>query len=58
MSSNREATARWLAAPAFHDHGGLALVGNTYLEGTDSEIYPDNGQDMPEIVNWTWGDPK
>jgi xylulose-5-phosphate/fructose-6-phosphate phosphoketolase len=26
-------------------HGGAALVGNTYLEGTWSEIYPDVGQD-------------
>jgi xylulose-5-phosphate/fructose-6-phosphate phosphoketolase len=26
-------------------HGGSALVGNTYLEGTYSEIYPDVSQD-------------
>jgi xylulose-5-phosphate/fructose-6-phosphate phosphoketolase len=26
-------------------HGGPALVGNTYLEGTFSEIYPDTSQD-------------
>ena len=26
-------------------HGGPALVGNTYLEGTYSEIYPDISQD-------------
>lgn len=26
-------------------HGGQALVGNTYLEGTYSEIYPDISQD-------------
>ncbi len=26
-------------------HGGAALVGNTYLEGTYSEIYPDISQD-------------
>jgi xylulose-5-phosphate/fructose-6-phosphate phosphoketolase len=26
-------------------HGGPALVGNTYLEGTYSEVYPDIGQD-------------
>jgi xylulose-5-phosphate/fructose-6-phosphate phosphoketolase len=26
-------------------HGGPALVGNTYLEGTYSEIYPNIGQD-------------
>ncbi len=26
-------------------HGGAALVGNTYLEGTYSEVYPDIGQD-------------
>ncbi|HTW73387.1 MAG TPA: phosphoketolase family protein [Steroidobacteraceae bacterium] len=27
-------------------HGGPALVGNTYLEGTYSEIYPDISQDV------------
>ncbi len=27
-------------------HGGPALVGNTYLEGTYSEIYPDISQDQ------------
>ena len=26
-------------------HGGPAMVGNTYLEGTYSEVYPDIGQD-------------
>ena len=26
-------------------HGGPALVGNTYLEGTYSEIYPAVSQD-------------
>ena len=26
-------------------HGGQAMVGNTYLEGTYSEVYPDIGQD-------------
>jgi xylulose-5-phosphate/fructose-6-phosphate phosphoketolase len=26
-------------------HGGPAVVGNTYLEGTYSEIYPDISQD-------------
>lgn len=26
-------------------HGGPAMVGNTYLEGTYSEIYPDISQD-------------
>ncbi len=26
-------------------HGGPAVVGNTYLEGTYSEIYPNVGQD-------------
>jgi xylulose-5-phosphate/fructose-6-phosphate phosphoketolase len=26
-------------------HGGLALVGNTYLEGTYSEVYPEITQD-------------
>jgi xylulose-5-phosphate/fructose-6-phosphate phosphoketolase len=32
----------YIAGPG---HGGPALVGNTYLEGTYSEIYPDVGQD-------------
>src|SRR6185369_4449394 len=26
-------------------HGGPAVVSNTYLEGTYSEVYPDVGQD-------------
>ncbi|WP_283147805.1 phosphoketolase family protein [Silvimonas soli] len=32
----------YIAGPG---HGGPALVGNTYLEGSYSEIYPDIGQD-------------
>ncbi len=32
----------YIAGPG---HGGAALVGNTYLEGTWSEIYPNVGQD-------------
>ena len=32
----------YIAGPG---HGGAALVGNTYLEGTWSETYPDVGQD-------------
>jgi xylulose-5-phosphate/fructose-6-phosphate phosphoketolase len=32
----------YIAGPG---HGGPALVGHTYLEGTYSEIYPDIGQD-------------
>src|SRR5271154_5191627 len=32
----------YIAGPG---HGGPALVGNTYLEGTYSEIYPDISQD-------------
>lgn len=42
----------YIACPG---HGGPALVGNTYLEGTYSEIYQDISQDMPEIRNWKWG---
>jgi xylulose-5-phosphate/fructose-6-phosphate phosphoketolase len=34
----------YIAGPG---HGGAALVGNTYLEGTWSEIYPNVGQDEP-----------
>jgi xylulose-5-phosphate/fructose-6-phosphate phosphoketolase len=30
-------------------HGGRAVVGNTYLEGTYSEIYPDISQDKVRI---------
>ena len=30
-------------------HGGPALVANTYLEGTYSEIYPDISQDEPGL---------
>ena len=32
----------YIAGPG---HGGAALVGNTYLEGVWSEVYPDVGQD-------------
>src|SRR3984893_737842 len=32
----------YIAGPG---HGGAALVGNTYLEGTYSEFYPDVSQD-------------
>jgi xylulose-5-phosphate/fructose-6-phosphate phosphoketolase len=32
-------------------HGGAALVGNTYLEGTYSEIYPDISQDEAGLKN-------
>src|SRR5579863_1819315 len=32
----------YIAGPG---HGGPALVGNTYLEGTYSEFYPDVSQD-------------
>jgi hypothetical protein len=30
---------------------------DAYREGTYSEIYPDIGQDMPEIRNWKWSNP-
>ncbi len=30
-------------------HGGPALVGNTYLEGTYTEVYPDISQDEPGL---------
>jgi xylulose-5-phosphate/fructose-6-phosphate phosphoketolase len=33
----------YIAGPG---HGGPALVGNVYLEGTWSEVYPDVGQDV------------
>ena len=36
----------YIAGPG---HGGPALVGNTYLEGTYSEIYPDVSQDEAGI---------
>ncbi len=34
----------YIAGPG---HGGPALVGNTYLEGTYSEIYPNITQTKP-----------
>jgi xylulose-5-phosphate/fructose-6-phosphate phosphoketolase len=39
-------------------HGGPAVVANTYLEGTYSEIYPNISQDMPEVREWKWSSPK
>jgi xylulose-5-phosphate/fructose-6-phosphate phosphoketolase len=39
----RDADVIYLAGPG---HGGPALVGNAYLEGTYSEIYPDVTQDL------------
>ncbi len=39
---NHDLDMFYIAGPG---HGGPALVGNTYLEGTYSEIYPDVGQD-------------
>ncbi|MGB8490095.1 MAG: phosphoketolase family protein [Bacteroidales bacterium] len=36
----------YIAGPG---HGGPALVGNTYLEGTYSEIYPNISQDEPGL---------
>lgn len=36
----------YIAGPG---HGGPALVGNTYLEGTYTEIYPDITQDEPGL---------
>jgi phosphoketolase len=41
-------------------HGGPAIVANTYLEGTYSEIEPKqyiarHGRDMPDVRNWRWG---
>ena len=38
----RDLNMIYVAGPG---HGGPALVGNTYLEGTYSEIYPDISQD-------------
>ena len=32
-------------------HGGPAIVGNTYLEGTYSEIYPNISQDEAGLRN-------
>ncbi len=31
-------------------HGGPAIVANTYLEGTYSEVYPN----VPAIRDWKW----
>ena len=37
----------YIAGPG---HGGAALVGNTYLEGTYSEVYPDVSQDQAGLT--------
>ncbi len=34
-------------------HGGPALVGNTYLEGTYSEVYPAISQDEAGLKNFS-----
>jgi xylulose-5-phosphate/fructose-6-phosphate phosphoketolase len=39
----RDADVIYLAGPG---HGGPALVGNAYLEGTYSEVYPEVSQDV------------
>jgi phosphoketolase len=42
ISVNPAATIANVSGPG---HGGPAVVGNTYLEGTYSEIYPNISQD-------------
>jgi xylulose-5-phosphate/fructose-6-phosphate phosphoketolase len=39
----RDVDMIYIAGPG---HGGPAIVGNTYLEGTYSEVYPEVSQDM------------
>src|SRR5450756_2253693 len=39
----------YIAGPG---HGGPALVGNTYLEGTYSEFYPNVTQDEAGLEKW------
>jgi xylulose-5-phosphate/fructose-6-phosphate phosphoketolase len=43
MITMHDADVIYLAGPG---HGGPALVGNAYLEGTYSEVYPDVSQDL------------
>ncbi|GIE87321.1 phosphoketolase family protein [Actinoplanes regularis] len=43
LISERDADVIYLAGPG---HGGPALVGHAYLEGTYSEVYPEVSQDV------------
>src|SRR6516165_9429147 len=43
LINERDANVIYLAGPG---HGGPALVGLAYLEGTYSEVYPEVAQDM------------
>src|SRR3954447_5050743 len=43
LIKEHDTTAIYLAGPG---HGGPALVGNAYLEGTYSEVYPEVSQDV------------
>ena len=43
LINERDANVIYLAGPG---HGGPALVGHAYLEGTYSEVYPDVTQDV------------
>src|SRR5687768_7758778 len=42
LITERDADVIYLAGPG---HGGPAIVANVYLEGTDSEVYPEIGPD-------------
>src|SRR6187549_1300176 len=42
----RDVSVIYIAGPG---HGGPAMVANTYLEGTYSELYPDVSQDIEGI---------
>ena len=46
LIKERSAKVVYLAGPG---HGGPALVGHAYLEGTYTEIYPEVTQDLPGI---------
>src|ERR1700683_4121435 len=46
LIKKHDLNAIFLAGPG---HGGPAVVANTYLEGTYSEIYPDIGRDADGV---------
>src|SRR5262249_20027914 len=46
LIKERDLDVIYLAGPG---HGGPALVGHAYLEGTYSEVYPDVSQDLPGL---------
>jgi xylulose-5-phosphate/fructose-6-phosphate phosphoketolase len=60
LITNHDLNMIYITGPG---HGGPALVANTYLEGTYSEVYPRVGQDLPGMkelfrqFSWPFGIP-